>query len=291
MGQYFGWGVGIADLTEDYRRRLSDARQKGASGAVFRLDWESLDGHSSFFTPNKINVYAGAALTRDLDTPDQEIYRRFLLEEGWSEDTGCISRQAKWFGNIMKKTWEITAGTVFVNDCVFSDSSVLPISLEHAVWLSEEKNSLKDWDPQKQDCVSPRRSSLEPAIREKEEAFKKISALCEEAGEYPEGLSQDKVKWFQERLALNARYVDMYRCGTEAILLTRYVTVSYTHLIDRAIKPDKYFPPNVSLLSYNNRDGDTKNHKYYLGNVIDKITAAGLEFYVEVKEDVYKRQW
>ena len=94
MGQYFGWGVGIADLTEDYRRRLSDARQKGASGAVFRLDWESLDGHSSFFTPNKINVYAGAALTRDLDTPDQEIYRRFLLEEGWSEDTGCISRQA-----------------------------------------------------------------------------------------------------------------------------------------------------------------------------------------------------
>ena len=224
MGQYFGWGVGIADLTEDYRRRLSDARQKGASGAVFRLDWESLDGHSSFFTPNKINVYAGAALTRDLDTPDQEIYRRFLLEEGWSEDTGCISRQAKWFGNIMKKTWEITAGTVFVNDCVFSDSSVLPISLEHAVWLSEEKNSLKDWDPQKQDCVSPRRSSLEPAIREKEEAFKKISALCEEAGEYPEGLSQDKVKWFQERLALNARYVDMYRCGTEAILLTRYVT-------------------------------------------------------------------
>ena len=32
------------------------------------------------------------------------------------------------------------------------------------------------------------------------------------------------MKWFQERLALNARYVDMYRCGTEAILLTRYVT-------------------------------------------------------------------
>lgn len=61
-------------------------------------------------------------------------------------------------------------------------------------------------------------------------------------------------------------------------------------IIDRAIKPDKYFPPNVSLLSYNNRDGDTKNHKYYLGNVIDKITAAGLEFYVEVKEIYYPHE-
>lgn len=61
-------------------------------------------------------------------------------------------------------------------------------------------------------------------------------------------------------------------------------------IIDRAIKPDKYFPPNVSLLSYNNRDGDTKNHKYYLGNVIDRITAAGLEFYVEVKELYYPHE-
>jgi len=61
-------------------------------------------------------------------------------------------------------------------------------------------------------------------------------------------------------------------------------------IIDRTIKPDKYFSPNVSLLSYNNRDGDTKNHKYYLKNLIDKITAAGLEFYVEVKEIYYPHE-
>lgn len=61
-------------------------------------------------------------------------------------------------------------------------------------------------------------------------------------------------------------------------------------IIDRAIKPDKYFSPNVSLLSYNNRDGDTKNYKYYLHNIIDKITDAGLEFYVEVKEIYYPHE-
>lgn len=55
-------------------------------------------------------------------------------------------------------------------------------------------------------------------------------------------------------------------------------------IIDRAIKPDKYFSSNDSLLKYNNRDGDTKNYKYYLKNAIDKIVDAGLEFYVEVKE-------
>lgn len=55
-------------------------------------------------------------------------------------------------------------------------------------------------------------------------------------------------------------------------------------IIDKAIKPDKYFSPNDSLLKYNNRDGDTKNFKYYLKNAIDKIVDSGLEFYVEVKE-------
>lgn len=55
-------------------------------------------------------------------------------------------------------------------------------------------------------------------------------------------------------------------------------------IIDRAIKPDKYFSPNDSLLKFNNRDGDTKNYKYYLKNIIDKIVDSGLEFYVEVKE-------
>ena len=61
-------------------------------------------------------------------------------------------------------------------------------------------------------------------------------------------------------------------------------------IIDRAIKPDKYFPPDKSLLSYNNRDGDTKNHKYYLKNIINRITSAGLDFYVEVKEIYYPHE-
>lgn len=55
-------------------------------------------------------------------------------------------------------------------------------------------------------------------------------------------------------------------------------------IVDKVIKPDVYFPPNVSLLKYNNRDGDTKNYRYYLKNAIDKVVDVGLEFYVEVKE-------
>lgn len=65
MGQYFGWGIAIADLTGDYRRRMGYAMQKGATGAVIRTDWESLDGHTAFGTPNRINLYAGAMLAAD----------------------------------------------------------------------------------------------------------------------------------------------------------------------------------------------------------------------------------
>lgn len=61
-------------------------------------------------------------------------------------------------------------------------------------------------------------------------------------------------------------------------------------LVDKAVRPDKYFPPDVSLLRYNNRDGDTKNYKYYLGNIIDRITAAGLAFYAETKELYYPHE-
>lgn len=201
-----------------------DAREKGATGAVFRLDWESLDGHSSFFTPNKINVYAAAALTRDLDTPGREVYRTYLEEEGWCLERECGDRAAERFGGILGETWGVTARTVFVDGCVVSDSSVMPISLEHAVWLSEEKNSLRDWDESKWNCVSARRESVEAAIREKEEALAAVTALCAAAEECPPGIREEKWGWFKERLQLNARYVDMFYHAISAILLTRYVT-------------------------------------------------------------------
>lgn len=158
MGQYFGWGIAIADLTGDYRRRMGYAMQKGATGAVIRTDWESLDGHTAFGTPNRINLYAGAMLAADPGVLDRDIYLRFLRSENWLKDDLTpteTDEAARWFGRLMGGTWEATRRMLYVQGCVFSDSSLMPVSFAHAFWLAEEKNSLKVWDPSKADALAP----------------------------------------------------------------------------------------------------------------------------------------
>ncbi|NMA65631.1 MAG: hypothetical protein GX957_05240, partial [Clostridiaceae bacterium] len=132
MGQYFGWGVGIADLLEDYRSRIKSALSKNVTGIILRTDWESLDGSSSFITHNLINQYSIAKLSKDPDTSAEEIYRLFLEKEGWFIDEATEEEKqsaVKYFMDISSRTWNVTSKTPFVNSCVFSDSSLIPVSL------------------------------------------------------------------------------------------------------------------------------------------------------------------
>ena len=226
MGQYFGWGIGIADLTEDYRKRLTNAKNKGAAGAIFRTDWESLDGQSSFYTPNLINQYAGAAIADNLKIDNEDIYRKFLEDENWflldtSEEE---KKQAiNWFMTIMSKTWSVTSRTPYVNECVFSDSSLAPLGLEHAYWLSEEKNSLRDWDKSKWEALSPVWDNVIQAIAEKESALEDITTLISKFGQKPDMIKQEKYSDLKERLLINKVYVRLFKTVVTAIVLTRYL--------------------------------------------------------------------
>lgn len=223
MGQYFGWGVCVADLMEDYRQRLKDAQEKGASGAIFRLDWESLDGHTSFGTPNKINVYSAGWLTQDIDTPAEDIYRCFLENEGWLQDGEPVEDAVRWFGSIMEKTWNITSKTVFVNGSVFSDSSTMPLSVDHAVWLAEEKNSLKDWNASKALNLSPLQDSLKAAVLEKTMALKEMELLWRRSAAAPSAICADKALWLHNWLGISLKYVQMFYYAACTILRARYL--------------------------------------------------------------------
>lgn len=55
-------------------------------------------------------------------------------------------------------------------------------------------------------------------------------------------------------------------------------------LIDKVVKPEKYFEKREAMQFYKNREGDVKNHQYYFQSILSEIKAAGLEFYAEVKE-------
>lgn len=226
MGQYFGWGIAIADLTSDYCRRMEYAFERGAEGVILRTDWESLDGHTSFDTPNRINLYAGAMLANHLTIPKTEIYRSFLTKEGWLEasaDQEDVQRATEWFQTLMEGTWEVTSKMLFVQGCVFSDSSLMPVSYEHAFWLAEEKNSLKAWDPAKADILHPDKEHLEAALSEKWEAVVQIGQLSRQAKQPPAGIRPEKAQWLIRQFSIHEMFAQMYEAVVRALLLSRYV--------------------------------------------------------------------
>lgn len=226
MGQYFGWGVGVADIMEDYRWRLESAKKKGATGFILRTDWESLDGHTAFRSPNKINLYSMGALSRNLAADPMDIYDRYLSRNGWyREGTSALERReaCSYFASIMSRTWEVTGHTPFVDGCVFSDSSLMPISYEHAFWLSEEKNSLKDWDPSKSDVLKPYRERIERNFAEKKRALNlavKLERLARKGSAF---FTEEKNQYLYQTMHIQREYVQLFKLVTEEILLARYL--------------------------------------------------------------------
>lgn len=226
MGQYFGWGVGIAVIIEDYRERMARAEKAGASGIILRTDWESLDGHSCFANFNYINLYAGAAIARDGQASAHAIYRRFLLDEGLVEAAAAdaeIDAAARWAQELFSTSWQTVAKSVFVQDCVFSDSSNYPVSLAHAFWLAEEKNSLRDWSPDKWDALAADEANLESIFREKDEAVDLVLAAHDKLSPRPPALTDEAYQSFCNAMDAFVLYVRGWRSVVRACMLGRYL--------------------------------------------------------------------
>jgi hypothetical protein len=226
MAQYFGWGVGPAIMIEDQRARLERGRAAGIEGVLLRTDWESLDGHSAFHTPNMLNLHSGAALGVDLAAPARAIYRRWLIEEGMIEpdtDTAAIDTCADWVERLIGDSWQVVRRALYANDCVFCDSSTFPVSLDHAWWLAEEKNSLKDWMPEKSDALSPAWSNVERLLAEKDEALRIVQTTRAVLDERPGGLRERAYQDLRHRYEVFERYVRGFRAVGRACFLVRHL--------------------------------------------------------------------
>src|SRR5690606_14605278 len=110
MGQYFGWGVAPAIIVDDYRRRLDYAEERGASGVIFRTDWESLDGHTVFHNFNLVNLYGAAALSNGSQAANTDFYRQWLTGEKLLEadaTDAAINEAAVWAEKLLSDSWEV----------------------------------------------------------------------------------------------------------------------------------------------------------------------------------------
>ncbi len=226
MGQYFGWGIAPAIMIEDLRQRLATAGAADAEGAILRTDWESLDGHTAFDTPNLLNLHAGAALLKDPATSSAAIYRAWLIENGMLAENASeaqIDAAAGWAERLLGQSWSITRETLFIQDCVLSDATLYPVSLAHAWWLAEEKNSLKDWLPEKSEALATGPDNVRRIIDEKDRALAAARALPALFGAVPGGVNKAAVQDLRTRIDIFIRYVCGFRAIGHALILTRYL--------------------------------------------------------------------
>ncbi|MBS7700397.1 MULTISPECIES: hypothetical protein [unclassified Chelatococcus] len=227
MGQYFGWGIGPAIIIDDYRKRMTTAVRHGVEGMILRTDWESLDGHSSFHTPNRLNLHAAAALAVNADASDRAIHRSWLIETGMvrseSSETD-LDAAADWSARLFARSWEIVAKSLFVNDCVFSDSSNYPVSLDHAWWLAEKKNSLKDWDPAKENALQTSESNVRKILADKDEALKLVGMQAKLVQERPAALTEAAHTDLIGRMETFKLYVAGWRAVVHACILTKFLS-------------------------------------------------------------------
>lgn len=221
MGQYFGWGIASAAMAQDYERRLKHARDEGVSGVIVRTDWESLDGHSVFQTLNFVNLYAFSALANDLGADRTQAYLDWLRDLGWLAPGGNEREAAEWMRSVLEPTWDIVRRTCYVNDCVFSDSTQLPVSLDHAFWLAEKKNSLKEWLPEKANALATDAATLRHNLAEKDEAVTRVQALQARIAAGHPGLTAQALEQLRDAFDAYARYVQAFRVVAHSILLAK----------------------------------------------------------------------
>jgi hypothetical protein len=126
-----------------------------------------------------------------------------------------------WAEALLGGSWEITRRACFALDCVFSDATNYPVSLDHAFWLAEEKNSLRDWDSSKADALAPTEAVARRVMAEKDEAVTRVEALLPLAAICPAGLTATAHRDLAAGVDVFVRYVRGYRAIGHALILAR----------------------------------------------------------------------
>jgi hypothetical protein len=227
MAQYYGWGIGPSHMVDDLRYRFDYAARHGVEGVLIRTDWEALQNHTAFQTPNLLNLYAASALAVDREAPKRWIYRDWLSGEGYLKADATetdVDEAVDWAIALWGDSWEIIRRALYTNDCVFSDSSTFPVSLAHGWWLAEEKNSLRDWDASKEHAMDADEPNVHRILAEKDEALRRVEALKDIVARRPKALTGAAYDNFRGRIEVFRRYIRGFREIGHACILTKYVT-------------------------------------------------------------------
>jgi hypothetical protein len=226
-GQYFGWGLTPSIMTADLRQRLRYGLDHGVSGFILRSDWEGVQDHSCFDTPNILNLYAGALLGKDCDAETRDIYARWLAEENLLKD-GLSPQQWRtcldWCVGVLEQSWPLVKSIAYVNGTVFTDNSAFHVNLGQPTWIAETHHSLKDWDAGAEDALGLNDQNLQRVLAEKDQAVCQATVLYGQVTRSNPGLKPETYDDLVARFGFLQLYAEGFRLTMRAYIFGRLLS-------------------------------------------------------------------
>ena len=229
-GQYFGLGVFPCSIAEDMQGRLQRYLEKGASGVMLRTDWEIISQGSVFNSFNLLNLVAGAALSSDVHTDLNEIYRKWVAEGLYSPlihdsfyQEPCIPtapNAPEILQELMKRSWQIQEKIDYVRGHVFQENVQVFDSYEVAVDMMIHFHCRDDWDPGASAKVKPTKENLNIIFAEKDEGVALAESLRGLVKPEELGVTEEIKKYLDFMLDMYILYANIMRHQAHTVFLT-----------------------------------------------------------------------
>ena len=225
MGQFFGWGVMPCLILDDIAGRLPRWTDAGATGAIFRIEWERINDLDAFDTLAEINLIASAAIARDEAIDSTAACRRWIGSRAGSAplDAVTIDRTAAWLAGVLDVTLSIVRGAAYIGDHVSADNSMLPRSIQRAWWGMESRDSLAVWDESRAPDLVLDRARLERYLREKDDALAAAQRLVARIGEAADGVDPSIARWVRSQFDHYVYWIEGLRLCAHACLWARWL--------------------------------------------------------------------
>lgn len=225
-GQFYGWGASPSAMLKDIRERLRYGRAHHATGFLARTDWEGVQDWSCFDNLNLLNLYAIAAYAENPDASEEDIYQKWLTEEGMLRPDATAQARKEgvaWVRDILGKTWDVVEKTNFINGCLFSNDSCLYLTTGQFTFIGGTHHSLREWDPAAADAMTMTPENIKGILADKDEALKNAQALYEKSLTCAGALTERARAMFAEHFAFMRMYVRAMRLIARGYCFGRYV--------------------------------------------------------------------
>lgn len=215
MGQFYGLAIAPCYVGADLKHRMEYGEKNGASGAIFRVEWERVNDWWALETINETNLIAAAAVTGGRDASTRAVCELWLKAHGWPVEA------APWLASVLDQTWPIISRALYLDGFMFADSSFFPRGVAKAWWTMEIKHSLIAWDPSRANDLKLSPQRVEALLAGQADAVRRVHAYAETVRRGDPSLPADLHAMLVDRAGLFVIYVEGFEACARVCVWAR----------------------------------------------------------------------